>query len=164
MSQERLSKLQKVILAGLKAKDETDWERWYKKHNIDRTPPYWHRLRNTYSEPEDPSGRGTVLEYGVKEVTKRQLAKLYGVDFRHREKDNSRKDYFLKAKPTGKKNRWGYEVCGPTSFDVSFSRSLRGLINKGYIEAERRGRSWYGAEKKQVTHVRLTKKGFNVNF
>ena len=126
--------------------------------------PLLAQARNTYSEPGDPGGRGIVLEYGVKEVTERQLAKLYGVDFRHSEKDNSRNDYFLKAKPTGKKNRWGYEVLGPTSFDVSFSRSLRGLINKGYMETERRGRSRYGAEKKQVAHIRLTKKGFNVNF
>lgn len=164
MSKERLSKLQKIILTVLKTKDRVEYEQW-KKHKMNRQPPYWQKLRSTYDTHEEGgnSATGQLLESGVKSIVRVALKKLYGVDFWSKE-ENPRDDYFFKSKETGVKNRFGYEGHGPSSFDVSFSRSVRGLIEKGYIETTREGKGWYRVDKKQVTNIKLTEKGLNVNF
>jgi len=155
MSEERLSKLQKFTLTVLKIKDQAEYEQW-KKVKMNRQPPYWHKLRNTYStvEEEGNSASGFILESGVKDMVHSAMKKLYG----------RRNGYFFNVNGTGKKNRFGYEGHRASSFDISFSRSVKGLIEKGYIEAKRAGKGWYRVDKKQVTNIKLTEKGLNVNF
>ena len=67
----RLSELQKVILGVLSAKDITDWDEFYKISRPNLKAPYWHALRDTYSEPRGGDTCGRVIEIGVRNMVKK---------------------------------------------------------------------------------------------
>ncbi len=65
MASQRLSKLQKWILAILYEKDKIDWTEFYKDCRPYLKAPYWHRLRDMYDQPRDGDTHGRIIEKGV---------------------------------------------------------------------------------------------------
>jgi hypothetical protein len=157
MAKERLSKLQKIILSVLKVKDEVDWENYYSKYRPKEKPPYWHKLRDTYAEPGDIGYPGAKIEHGVKAIVQNALKKSLGIKsiLEKDYKSNPKKDYFYKSPKREGKNRWGYDITGSTSFDVSFSRSIKNLLKKDLIRIHRKGQEWSRVNRKNISHVKL---------
>lgn len=117
----RLSKLQKTILAVLSAKDITDWDEFYKISRPNLKAPYWHTLRDIYSEPRDGDTCGRIIEVGVRNTVKKLV--------------------YLET----------------SCFTASFSRSIKGLINKNLVEARRTDKNT------QVSEIKLSEKALRVN-
>lgn len=105
----RLSKLQKIIISILKVKDVADWDTFYKICRPNLKAPYWHTLRDSYSDPRSNEAPGKIIEVGVRNTV---------------------------------------EKVSPC-LSPSFSRSIKGLLNKELIEAR------YTDKNTQVNEVRL---------
>lgn len=105
----RMSKLQKIILSVLQAKDVIDWDTFYKICRPNLKAPYWHTLRDMYNEPVNGDTVGRVIEVGVRN----SVEKLF--------------------------------PC----FSASFSRSIKGLLNKNLVEVR------YTDKNTQVSEIRL---------
>ncbi len=158
MTRERLGKLEKIILTVLKASEEAD-KAWYNEHRPGCKPPFPHKIRDMWGTEDHAS---SVIEEGIKIIVEKFLKKQMGVEdslekiIRGEYKPCS---YFDKSMPTGKTSRYGSEITRDISpFNASFSRSLKSLISKGYIEATKT----IGG--KQIESIKLTEKGLNVKF
>ena len=171
MVKERLSKLQKTILTVLRFMDEEEYKIRKKSSLCQSPPPYWHRLRYT----AEIAGRG------LKFVVEKSLEEQYEVpQYNFSERDSNKikeriqerekhpKSKYFEKSDTGRTFcRCGEEniIRGPSGFDVSFSRSLRGLEKKGYVECRQtenhrtRGYGWRTI-KHQIQGIRLTEKGY----
>ena len=147
----RLSKLQKTIIAVLGVMDNNDWEGWYSKHQPQNKPPYWHRVRREFFD-SDGSGYKSHFEDGVKGYVEKMILKQKG--FKSYTDIGDKTNYF--NTPSDKQRFYyigDYKIpiaYGASSFSVSFSRSLKGLLEKGLINAKK-----VGTFKKHLAEVKL---------
>lgn len=169
MVKERLSKLQKSILAVLGAMDSNDWESFYKEKQPKNKPPYWHRLRIEYEG-------GSIVEHGVKYCVEEVLQRKAGIEdiFEAMKKAKTEEGYmgkyFEKGKyfntPQDEERKGRYDMpClyGASPFSVSFSRSVRGLIAKGFLGVKYVESGLWGRQKTHIDSIRLNVNNQNID-
>ena len=76
MAKQRLSKLQKTILAVLSVMDKNDLD-YYKDKQPNNKPPYWHRLRDEWDIGTYPA---SLIERGVKFNVQKVLESKMGIE------------------------------------------------------------------------------------
>ncbi|XOB41575.1 MAG: hypothetical protein ACKKMS_02545 [Candidatus Nealsonbacteria bacterium] len=172
MAKERLSILQKAIITTLRALDEVEYKtnkKLFKKKA--KQPPYWHKLRKTTGDGS-MVGSGWITDRGLKFYVEKCLKahyKLPELDFSNLDKVNAQEEERMKHpkynyfdhKPTGKvSQRLGYNIYRSSSFDISFSRSLKSLWEKKFIECDFI-KNWRN-KVAQIRTIKLTEKGLNV--
>lgn len=171
MAKERLSILQKAIITTLRVLDEEEYKTNKKLFSEKaKQPPYWHKLRKT-SGDGSLMGSGWITDRGLKFYVEKTLSAHYKFpeidwssfkDTAQKEERTKHPRYnYFDHKPTGKvSQQFGYNIYRPSSFDISFSRSLKNLWEKKFIECDFT-KNW---RKKiaQIRAIKLTEKGLNV--
>lgn len=139
---ERLSKLQKSILTVLKIVDETEFIMDKAKYRCTKNRQRLLLERDDTQSPEPPP-----FWYSLKDSFEEG-------------------DFFKEGIKTLVQKRLG--LADSKAFDASFSRSIKSLMKKGYIERSystkkiERSDRWK-PNKHQTDFIKLTEKGINVN-